>query len=584
MGSGPFFRDERTWAQARTPSTPLEFDPSSEEPCTSARLEWLIWAFVGLGILIRLVRYFLNHPLWGDESFVSVHFLTRDYRGLLRPLDHGMVCPLLFLWIERAFVDCLGFNEMALRLFPTISSLASVLLFRYWAGRAFRGIPLLIAVAVFSVSFYPIRHGADVKPYASDLVAGFLLWIPVIEWWRSRNDRWLWILTGLIPLALVLSHPAIFVAGGISLGIGGAIWRSRDRKTVVAYAVLNVVLVLSFLALYLLFTGPLETNLAQNSWKMYIYWASGFPPLTSPGQLLIWLLRAHTGHMFAYPAGGDRGASTATALLFLVGVLALLRRRQFTLLGICTGPFALAFIASALHRYPYGGSTRTMLFLAPPICLLTGYGTAMLLARLRHPPRRRRLLGAAIVGLAAMGLTMIGYDFAHPYYSLHDLKAREFAKRFWPAQSQNAELICLRKDLGIAFTPNHWHLIRTPLYLCNQAIYSGRRPTITPDWNAVSPNHPLRFVLFDEHPLGKSSSEAWQELPELDPSYVKWLSSMSSQYALKSTKTYVVNEGVCENEIWFEDRYVVHEFTTAPRQSEVLPLAGGKDQRESVTR
>ena len=78
------------------------------------------WVFVWLGVLLRVVTFALNFPLWGDEAFVAVNLITRGYRDLLRPLDYAQICPLLFLWLELTAVKLLGFSEWSLRLIPTI--------------------------------------------------------------------------------------------------------------------------------------------------------------------------------------------------------------------------------------------------------------------------------------------------------------------------------------------------------------------------------------------------------------------------------------------------------------------------------
>ena len=57
---------------------------------------------MALGVVIRLVRIVLVHPLWGDECFVAANLIERDYLGLLRPLDYDQVAPVLFLWAELA--------------------------------------------------------------------------------------------------------------------------------------------------------------------------------------------------------------------------------------------------------------------------------------------------------------------------------------------------------------------------------------------------------------------------------------------------------------------------------------------------
>ena len=42
------------------------------------------WAFVALGVMLRIARYPMNYPLWWDEAFVAVNFLRRDYFDLLK--------------------------------------------------------------------------------------------------------------------------------------------------------------------------------------------------------------------------------------------------------------------------------------------------------------------------------------------------------------------------------------------------------------------------------------------------------------------------------------------------------------------
>ena len=110
---------------------------------TPARLRRLTWWFVALGVALRVARYVMNYPLWWDEAFVAVNFLRRGYLDLLRPLDYGQVCPVLFLWAELTAVKLFGFSEWSLRLVPLACAVASVFLFRVAAGMVLRGVPLL---------------------------------------------------------------------------------------------------------------------------------------------------------------------------------------------------------------------------------------------------------------------------------------------------------------------------------------------------------------------------------------------------------------------------------------------------------
>jgi hypothetical protein len=534
----------------------LDLDDDLLTPVGPDRLRKVTWFFVGLGVLLRVVTFALNFPLWGDEAFVAVNFITRGYRDLLRPLDYGQICPLFFLWLELTAVKLLGFSEWSLRLFPTLCSVGSVFLFAHVAGRVTRGAARLLAVGAFSVAFFPIRHGAEVKPYATDLFAALVLLALAIEWWRApETNRWLWALAAAVPLALGLSHPAVFMAGGISLGLAGMVWRARRQGALLPFTFYNLLMVGTFCVLFTVFTSAQQrvflATLRSN------YWVGAFPPLGEPVKLLLWLAEAHTGRMFAYPLGAAQGSSFCTTFCFVVALVALWRRRETALLLLALGPFGLAFLAAALGRYPYGGSARTMLFMAPTICLLSGLGLAALIARLR-PTQSRWSLRAAVVGLAAFGVVLFGLKLAHPYKDISDQNSRAFARWFWTEKARNAELVCVKSDLGTGFARRNWTLFRSALYLCNQKIYSPRhRRDAGVNWDAISAARPLRCVLYNE----------W---PENNPACAAWLERMTSQYQVGNRETFVVNQPSHRDDgTDVEDRYTVYEFVA---RHDVPPL------------
>ena len=53
--------------------------------------------------------------------------------------------------------------------------MASLLLFRHFCRKATTRRTTLIAVAILAASFYPVRHAAEVKPYATDLLVSLIL-------------------------------------------------------------------------------------------------------------------------------------------------------------------------------------------------------------------------------------------------------------------------------------------------------------------------------------------------------------------------------------------------------------------------
>jgi len=348
--------------------------------------------FLGLGIVFRIVRYAQNLPLWADECFLAVNFIKRGYLQLLEPLENGQIAPLLYLWIERLVLDLAGFSEATLRLFPLLCGIASLVLIWRLARSAFPSQPLsvLLAVGILAVSVHPIRHAAEAKPYASDLLVALLLLLPALEWLREpRQVRWLWALFAVTPLGISLSYPAAFVAGGVALGLLPRITRSRSLPAWISYGCFCLALLLSFTALQLTLVAAQRAGAIEGLRR---YWAASFPPLDSFPALCSWLISAHTGRCFAYPGGGSAGASTLTLVAFVIGAVALARQGNQAMVACLAMPFALALLAAALRLYPYGGEARLMQYVAPSICLLSGHGAAFMVLRLHSPKLRRMAL------------------------------------------------------------------------------------------------------------------------------------------------------------------------------------------------
>ncbi len=253
--------------------------------------------------------------------------------------------------------------------------------------------------------------------------------------------------------------------------------------------------------------------------------------------------------MFAYPCGGDGGASILTFALFAAGVFVLCRRGRAEIAAVCLAPFGLALVAAALKRYPYGGvahgsPARVMQYLVPAICLLTGVGAAALLTRLRSAPTRRRALRVTLVALALIGIAPVATDAFHPYRATHARIARDFARRFWPELNAHAEPVCLRWDLGVG--PWDATNLNVAVYLCNQRIYSTRRHSGDgPHWDAVSEKRPLRCVLSLIDPA--------------HPVVVSWLTNMSAHYSLNDQRVVEV-EMADPGQATRTERYIVYEF------------------------
>lgn len=498
-----------------------EVFPSASQDPSAQVVARLLAMFIIVGIVARVVRYYLCFPLWDDESFLCVNFIGRNYADLLRPLDYHQVAPVLFLWIERTAVVWLGFSEYVLRLIPFVCSIASLFLFRRVAGQLLSGPALLIAVAVFAVSYPGIRYSAEAKPYGTDMFVSLVMLSLVVDWKKSRNVRLLGWLAALMPVALGLSYPAVFAAGGLSLVVAGVMLRELGtRSEWMGWVIWNAVLVISFAA-WFLSVGKVQ-SVAEAEF-MGEYWRLSFPPVAKPWNLPLWLLKTHASDFLSYPVGGPNWASTLTLVVCCWGVWPLLRTKQFYWLGLLAGPAVLHLTAAALQKYPYGGHFKFSHYLAPMICCLIGYGGAEMVAwwSRRGLSSKQGLIGACSV-LALIGAGGVLRDLASPYKTRSDFRARAFAQAFWMGAHSSEEVACLKSDMGLDFVPQqHAELSWSAHYRCNRAIEISRSALRPADLNQVSANRPLRCVLYRDARY------------ELDQDALKdWLTEMQTQYEL----------------------------------------------------
>ncbi len=512
------------------------------------RLARLTRLVIALGVALRLTRYALGHPLWGDEAFLATSLIDRDLAGLLRPLEYGQVCPVGFLATVWAIVRTLGFHEYALRLFPTVCSLASLFVFDVWMRRLLKPRARLFATAIFAIAMFPIRHGGEVKPYATDLlVATSLLAAASSFLTKPERTRTVWILAAATLIAPAFSSPSLFVTAGLSPALARRLRERPSRRGWIAWGAFNVSIAASYALWFVALSNAPEASVQEGLRK---YWADGFPPLGRPVELTLWMLKTHTGHMVGYPVGGANGASAVTAIAIAAAVVWAARRGEVARLLLLLGPLAPAFAAAALQLYPYGGSQRTMLYFAPAACVLAGLGLDLGVGAIRDVARRRRVVVALTSACVLGAITMLVFDVLMPYKCVYDERSREFARWFWRTEADGAELVCAKRDLGAVFEPRHWQLLRTALYQCNQAIYAeghARRAATRSSAEPSRTDRPLRVVLYNEWPVE-------------NPAFQAWIRDLEARYALRDLRVYRVNRGVRSRDTSYEDVYRVLEF------------------------
>ena len=529
-----------------------------------------VWVagLVTVGVLARVVRYLACFPLWEAETYAAATLVERNFSDLLRPLEYQTVCPLGFLWVEWLAIHLLGCSEYALRLFPLICGIGSIVLFAWVCGRVLSGPALPLSVAFFAVAYNLIRQSAECRQYASDLFFAVLLIALGVGYRTSqpgRKKQWWAGLAAVLPLSLLFSLPSIFVAAGVLVALGWSAVKDTDvfpdgphprqprmLARLALVAALALLLAVAFGVLGLVYLRP-HYQAARSVGALHLTWKDAFPPLSHPGRLALWLLETHTGRMFAYPAGGPRFGSLLTSFLFVLGCVEVRRRRNTTLLLLVLAPFLAGFGAAALGFYPYGATDRLVVYLAPAICLMAGLGAATLLQRLPTANAKRRALLTLTLVFGAFGLGVAVDSLVHPYKDIDDDRARRFAQSFWKNMARGAEVVSLHRDLRIELEPDTWLWSNTgwrAAYRYYRVVY-GPPPWQPgdPRWRRIGADHPLRAV-------------AWTSTAEHPPeSETAWLASISGQYRLRRKQVFPVS---------IRNVYLIYELV--PIHAEASPL------------
>jgi len=418
------------------------------------------WALVLViaSLLWRLIRYGLVFPMWGDEAFIAVNFITRSFGELSGPLDHPQIVPVGFLWAQWLVSRLLGTSELALRLLPVLAGLACVLVFWRLAPKMVSRRQAMAAVMIFAASYYPVRHSVEVKSYSLDLLIALCLIWQAWSLLRAPRNVMRWVaftLTGM--LVVWASYPAVFIIGGAMFVLGYRFLQEREEQSSIVpwlagWVISGALMAGSFLAMWKLVAVGQEVNHAGI--HELRGWASAFPPMDSPIGFISWFFRAHTGNLMAYPIGGNHGGSTATFCLIIFGIITLWRTGRRDVLFLLLSPLPLMFIAAALKKYPYGDSARVGQHIAPAVCLLAGAG---LIAFLNHGWKKRGVVSGMQIGSVVM-LCIIAYglfrDISEPYKKESDMMSRQTVQALAERASDNERWVVFGSLVDQPHAPN----------------------------------------------------------------------------------------------------------------------------------
>ncbi|MDP8981344.1 MAG: glycosyltransferase family 39 protein [Acidobacteriota bacterium] len=366
-------------------------------------------AIVAIGVLFRLYLYFRNPSFYTDEILLALNVLTRDFAGLLAPLDLAQVAPVLFLWMQKLSIGILGPGEASFRL-PTLLFGIALLPLVYRCALRFTGresAALCTALAAFSPAL--LRYSTESKQYGIEpaiSAALLLLAAPLLDAEVPPRRRYFLIAGGV--LALALSLPSIFVLGGVWMALAlTATQKHRWKQDFLWLGAAGALWVALFAVIYFKLYAY-----AANSPYMIQFWTPGY--LASQGSLYGALHTAIKGFLdpvFALEGKLPTALLLAAGLILALGIWTFWERHGSPIPVMLVAPLVAALGAAAIGKWVF--TTRLMLFSVPLTILLLGAGADALCARFQ-PQWQRIAMAVLAVALVAAPLRYDAWILRHP--------------------------------------------------------------------------------------------------------------------------------------------------------------------------
>lgn len=330
----------------------------------------ILAVLVSVGIFFQITEYIQNRSLWFDEANVANSLRAHSFEEITTVAKtYGY--PLGFITVEKLMTAIAGDNEFALRFFPLLCSIVSVVMFPRVLRRFADMNITILATFLFSLGFEFIYYASEVKPYATDVLFSILLlnmFISIAQKKLDRNGCLRYALIGC--LAIIFSTKAILIL----LSAGVALWinsiSGRKKAETRALFILNLCWGTAFILYFSFFLGDFVGSYNPADWRE-VY---SPPPHPLTLDIVDWMFSGLWISLF-FPL---HYTTMLGSFLFVAGAaFGLGKERKFFLIVMAP---ALTTIILSFWGYPLYG--RLILFLMPLVIIVLAWGINTVLT---HP-------------------------------------------------------------------------------------------------------------------------------------------------------------------------------------------------------
>jgi hypothetical protein len=401
----------------------------------------LVVVIIGFGIILRTSKYLPGRSMRGDELSVTLNLLNRSAVDLVtKPLDYEQAAPIGFLLAVKALVTLLGPSEYVLRFVAFVSGCLSLVLMYWLLSKTTNRYGILFSVLAFASSYYLIYYSAELKQYSSDVLVTLVLALYFHRHIsRETYQRDFWELGIAGTLAIVFSHPAIFVV--IAMGMTLLVHYWKDRQKLIWIMVVGTVWAGTFLAIYL-------TLLRHQTTSTYLitFWGD----LNSYMPIRFWRnpswFSDSIGHLFTNIGGLSMGIPYILIALYLYGLWQFWKEKTWQWIAMAIIPIGINMLVSGFEKFPFHG--RLIMYLLPLVFLVFAKAVDGLTSLVRNKVAGNLLFIALVIALLRPALPTAENFLVSKGYLQDDLKP---ALAFMEENLQSSDTVYLYHYVATPF-------------------------------------------------------------------------------------------------------------------------------------
>lgn len=331
-----------------------------------ATVKKVLWGAIILGISCAFLQAGLNRSLWLDEGKLATNIITRDFSGLLLPLDSNQVAPIGFLLLEKLFTQIFGNHDYVLRFIPFLAYLlALVYVFKSSKLLAKSVVFALLATAILSLNYKLLYYSWEVKQYAVDVFIGLWVLYHSLKVVASPTTKRLVLYAFVGIVSVWFSNISVIVLAAFG---GYVIWILGIKQKNWRVVLPGVFWMLSFGVYYSLFVKEHPINQEAT---MLDFWEYGFLPL-NPFSFEFYSYFAHIIKDICYFIMEGYVFMLIPAVFIAIGIVKAVKARAYLLLYVLAAPAGIHLVLSGLRLYPM--RDRLLLYLIPLAIFLMTYG------------------------------------------------------------------------------------------------------------------------------------------------------------------------------------------------------------------